>query len=81
MNVSVAVVPNSILDNHVGIANDTHKSSDWLDCESLSLNSVSDCGAEFTSPNMLAFDLTVNVIWTRTLPAFAIELDTIESTV
>jgi hypothetical protein len=30
---------------------------------------------------MLAFDLTVNVVWTRTLPAFVIELDTIESTV
>jgi len=68
LNISIAVVPNSVLGNHVGTANDTRKSSDWLDRESLSLDSVSDRGAEFTSPDVFAFDLAVEIVWTRATP-------------
>jgi hypothetical protein len=46
----------------------------------LSLNLLSDCGAEFTSPDVFAFDFTIDVVWARTLPSFIIELDMIEST-
>lgn len=80
MNVSVAVVPNSVLDNHVGTANDTRESSDWLDREGLSLDSVSDCGAEFTSPDVFAFDFTIDVVWARATPTDSgVEIDRVDA--
>jgi hypothetical protein len=74
LNVTVLVVSQTVLDYSWGLAKEAHIGCDWLN-DYILLNSCTDFETEFYGPNVLALDLTIDVVWATATPTILSTVD------